>query len=55
MKILNIIADVTEIGIAQNGDIMCEVEITYKRTWNKRRSRAVHVFNISEELKKWEK
>ena len=55
MKILNINADVTEIGIAQNGDIMCEVEITYKRTWKIKRSRAVHVFNISEELKKWEK
>ncbi len=55
MKILNINADVIEIGIAQNGDIMCEVEITYKRTWKKTRSRAVHVFNISEELAKWEK
>jgi len=54
MKILNIIADVVEIGIAQNGDIMCEVEITYKRTWKTKRSRALHVFNISEELKKWE-
>ena len=55
MRILNINADVIEVGIAQNGDIMCKVEITYKRTWTKKRSRAVHVFNISEELKKWEK
>ncbi len=55
MRNLNIQADVIEIGIAQNGDIMCEVLITYKRTWNKKRSRAVHVFNISEGLRKWEK
>lgn len=53
MKNLNIQADIQEIGIAMNGDIMCEVLITYKTTWGAKRARAVHSFNISKLMAEW--
>jgi len=55
MKVLNISADVTSIGIAQNGKITCDVEIYYRTHVSPIRKRALHSFNVSDLIALWEK
>ena len=53
MKQLTVSVETSAIHFAQNGDIMCEVSITYKNY--KGRKSVVHVFNVSKVIREYEK
>jgi len=60
MKFLRTAVEVTNIGHAKNGTITCEITVYYKSTvgapvGSAKAKKAIHVFNISELIKEWEK
>ncbi len=55
MKTLNITAEVEDIAFNINGEITCDVKITYKVRDAIRRKTAFFNFNVSDIIKEWEK
>jgi len=56
MKTLNFTADIASVGIGQHGEIICEVLITYRRiSEQSKRQKIYHKFNLTQEMRKWEK
>jgi len=55
MKVLNITADVSDIGFDRKGEIKCEVLVTYKLHNTTKRKTAYFNFNVSDLIELWER